>query len=112
MEAHAHRLYECTYLRREAGSRDHLFPRQRDIFHHSTVALYAQCLVMLTSVHTLVAAGSALATVGIGIACHHQAWLQVLRHTCSHSLDHSSDLVTRNHGVQRHTVTSHEGIDV
>ena len=71
MEAHTHGFYQGTGAWVEFSGRDDLFPGQGDKLPHGTVALYAECLVVLAGVHTVVTAGGTLAAVGIGITGHH-----------------------------------------
>ena len=55
METNTHRLYQGCHLRRERTGRDNLLPGQNDKLLHSTIALNAQRLVVLTGIDALVA---------------------------------------------------------
>ena len=104
MEAYTHRFNQGTGTRCEQSGRNHFLPRQHDILAHGTIALHAQCLVMLAGIDTSIAAGSTLPTIGIGVTSNDHARLQSLRNSGSYLLNDSSYLMTRNdwhlhHGV-------------
>ena len=112
MESYGHRFYQRTNLRRKQTGGNNFLPRQCNHLAHCSIALYAQCLVVLTCIYPAIAAGGTLPTIGIRIDSDHHAWLQPIGHALSYRFNNRSYLMTGDDRVQSHTITPHESIDV
>ena len=112
METDTHGFDECTDTWGEQSGWNDFLPRQGDIFLHGSVALNAECLVMLAGIDALVATCGTFATVGVGVAGDYHTGFESFGYAFAYGFDGGSHFVTRNDGIECHGVASHEGVDV
>ena len=112
METDRHRLDDGSMLYCDVANGDDLLPGNGDIFTHGTIALYSQCLVVLTSVVTSVLARRAVAAVGIWVDGDCHSGLQVCWNRSTYFCYLGTNLMTRNNRHLHHGVQSAVSIQV
>ena len=112
MEAHAHRLDEGNLLLRESFGGDYLLPRHGIIFTHGTPALYAERLVVFTSIGPFAAARCTFAAVAVRIHGDQHAGFQHVGHFIAHGLNDCRHLMARHNGHLHHRVLSQKSAEI
>ena len=112
VETDTHRLDQRRITGRDTLGGNHLLPRHDDVVRHRTVALHAERLVELASIHTPCQARSTRSASRIGVdrdvLTHHYRGGNTL--TASDHL--ATNLVTGDDGQLHHRVTTQVGIQI
>ena len=112
MKTDAHRLNKSTYAGSEQSCGNDLLPRHYEILTHGTVALHAECLVVLAGIRSAITARCTLVTVGIRVEGDSHARFESFWHFAAHFHYGSAHLMTRYHRHLHHRVLSEECTEV
>ena len=97
METHTHRLHKGACTRIQPLCRDDLGPWKGHLLPHRSVSLHSESLVELACIRPTVPARRALSASCIWIYGHGHSRPYDVWHSLSDLLDHSADLMSRDH---------------